>query len=195
MNASQRIKELSALCSTLSRRERYALDAYLANRDEKGSRRQAFELALEETPVWTAATWASRTRLFWQRKDVESYVEMKDIERREAAAATASVTVDPDAPMKDFAVLRRELEAKQRKAEEDGDDEMWLKYTSTLLSYMKQDTGNVSDSRNVMIYVPAVCVDNCPLYRERLIEIQKNRIKENTDENGKEQDSDGELRD
>lgn len=185
MDRRQRINELAGISASLSRRERYAVDAYFENREEKGAKRQAFEMTLEDTPVWTAATWAQKTRLFWQRKDVESYLEKKRIEMELRSQGEGDGVDLPD-EVKNYTMLRKELERKQKQAEAAGDDEMWLKYTQALLSSMKQDNANTTPESNVHMYVPLVCVDDCPLYKARLSEIQKEKMNMDSNDTGDE---------
>ena len=119
MTDRQKMNELAAMFSSLSRRERYALDAYLANRDDKGARRLAFEMAIDDTPVWTASQWASKTRLFWSRRDVESYMEYKALEARARAAAVSEGYEDDE--LKTAMMMRREIQRKMAEAEAQND--------------------------------------------------------------------------
>lgn len=178
MTNKQKMNELIAMFSSLSKRERYALDAYLANKDDKSARRTAFEMVLEDTPVWSSAQWASKTRLFWSRKDVESYIEYKTLEAREKASSVSEGYEDDE--LKTAMMMRREIQRKMSDADTLEDFDTWYKLAQEMRNYMKLDnTYNNEDNNRVSIYVPAVCVDNCPMYRERLIEIQKNKINEN----------------
>lgn len=181
MTDRQKMNELAAMFSSLSRRERYALDAYLANRDDKGARRLAFEMAMDDTPVWTASQWASKTRLFWSRRDVESYMEYKALEARARAAAVSEGYEDDE--LKTAMMMRREIQRKMAEAEAQNDFDTWFKLAQEMRNYMKLDNSDsADDDSRVTVCVPLVCVDGCPLYRDRMIEIQKRKINENNTE-------------
>ena len=88
-----------------------------------------------------------------------------------------------DDELKTAMMMRREIQRKMAEAEAQNDFDTWFKLAQEMRNYMKLDNSDsADDDSRVTVCVPLVCVDGCPLYRDRMIEIQKRKINENNTE-------------
>ena len=121
MEKSVRSKaELKALSDTLTIRERYALDAYLQNKNDVGVRELVFEMTLTDRMIVSNAALRTRTKEFFKRNDVLAYIELKGIEEKERTMLIDSV--DDDSRVKTYEEIIRELETERRRAKLDNNE-------------------------------------------------------------------------
>jgi len=164
--------ELEALSETLTRKERYGLDAYYENVNENGVKTVIFEMTLDEYPMWSANTWSARAKTFFNRNDVKAYLELKRISNDESQ----DVDID-NVEAKDYNTIILELEKKRAEADTNKDNENYLKYSKLLLDYMKTNKDDTGNDNHVVYYTPQVCIDDCPLYKRERDKIINEQLK------------------